>query len=381
MNETFRLGEFAGVRIGVNWSVLVIFALVFVGLALGRFPLMFPDETTTAYLVAGGIAAVVFFLSLLAHEMAHAIVAQREGMDVDGITLWMFGGVARIKGEADDPGAELRISGVGPLVSLVLGAVFFLLTFLGRQIGADGLALGVVNWLGIINIALGVFNLVPASPLDGGRILRALLWKRRGDRVSAAITASRAGKAFGFALVALGLVSIFMTPGLGGLWLALIGWFIATAAGAEEQHARIQRSLGDVRVSNVMSADPMTVPRGIAVEDVLEDYVLRSRYSAFPVVDDQGRPTGLVTLNRLKQVDRGDRADVAVEEVACSREDMTTAEPDTPLSDLLTKMQGCADGRVVVIEDGRVVGIVSPTDMTRTLERSGLRSDDDRQHI
>jgi Zn-dependent protease/predicted transcriptional regulator len=381
VNETFRIGEIAGVRVGVNWSVLVIFALVFVGLALGRFPLLYEDETLATYLVAGGVAAVAFFLSLLAHEVAHAIVAQREGVEVDGITLWMFGGVAKLKGEAADPRGELRISGVGPLVSLVLGGGFLLITFLGLQVGADGIALGVVNWLGIINVALAVFNLVPASPLDGGRILRALLWMRRGDRFSAAITASRAGKAFGFGLVALGLVTLVTTPGIGGLWFVLIGWFIATAASAEEQHARVQRSLGSLRVGDVMSADPMTVPRGIAVQDVLEDYVLRSRYSAFPLVDGQQRPAGLVTLNHLKRIDRADRAHVAVEEVACTREDMETADPQTPLTEVLTRMQGCADGRIVVIEDDRVVGIVSSTDLTRTLERADLRGDGGLQHI
>jgi Zn-dependent protease/CBS domain-containing protein len=381
VNETLRLGEFAGVRIGVNWSVLVIFVLVLVGLALGRFPLMYPDRSLATYLVAGGVAAVLFFLSLLAHEVAHALVARREGVGVDGITLWMFGGVARLKGEAADAGGELRISGVGPLVSAALGAAFWALAFVLGGLGADGLTVGVITWLGVINLALAVFNLVPAAPLDGGRILRALLWKRRGDRISAAITASRAGKVFGFALVGLGIVAIVTTPGLGGLWFALIGWFIATAAAAEEQHARVQRALGGLRVVDVMSPEPMTVPRGTAIEDVLEDYVLRSRYSAFPVVDAQGRPTGLVTLNRLKQIDRSDRAHVVVDEVACGPEDLVTTGPFTPLPELLTKMSGCADGRILVVDEGRLVGIVSPTDLTRHLERAEFRTQRADHHI
>ena len=384
MNETLRLGEFAGVRIGVNWSVLVIFVLVLLGIGFGYLPVEYPDRAAATYLLAGAITAVAFFLSLLAHELAHALVARGEGVDVEGITLWMFGGVAKLEGEAMDPRGDLRISAVGPLVSVVLGMVFYGITWLGVALGAEGVAIGVLNWLGFINIALAVFNLVPAAPLDGGRILRALLWKRRGDRFSASITASRAGKAFGFGLVALGLVTIIAIPQIplfNGLWIALLGWILATAAAAEEQHARIQRSLGDLRVADVMSVDPMTVPRGLAVQDVLEDYVLRSRYSAFPIVDGQGRPTGLVTLNHLKRVDREDRVHVAVEEVACSREEMTIAAPDTPLAELLTRMQGCAEGRVVVIEDDRIVGIVSATDMTRTLQLADLRSDSDRQHI
>lgn len=384
MNETLRLGELGGVRIGVNWSVLIVFVLVLTGIGFGYLPLQYPDRALGVYLAAGVVTAVAFFLSLLAHELAHAIVARGEGVEVDGITLWMFGGVARLKGEASDPRGDLRISAVGPLVSLTLGAVFYAAALVGVQLGAEGVTLGVVNWLGFINIALAIFNLVPAAPLDGGRILRALLWKRRGDRTSASITASRAGKAFGFGLVGLGLVAILAVPQVplfNGLWIALLGWILATAAGAEEQHARIQRSLGDLRVADVMSVDPMTVPRGLAVQDVLEDYVLRSRYSAFPVVDGQDRPTGLVTLNHLKRVDREDRVHVAVEEVACSFEDMATAGPDTPLPELLTRMQGCADGRVVVIENDRIVGIVSPTDMTRTLERADLQTEGDLRHI
>jgi Zn-dependent protease/predicted transcriptional regulator len=381
VNETFRLGEVAGVRIGVNWSVLVIFVLVFVGLALGRFPALYPDRTLGIYLVAGGVAAIVFFLSLLAHEVAHAVVARREDVEVDGITLWMFGGVARLKGEAGDAGGELRIAAVGPLVSLALGAGFWLVALFLAQLGVDGIPVGVVSWLGIINLALAVFNLVPAAPLDGGRILRALLWRRRGDRVSAAITASRAGKVFGLVLVALGIVAIVTTPGIGGLWLAMIGWFIATAAAAEEQQAQVQRALGGLRVADVMSPDPMSVPRGTAIEDVLEDYVLRSRYSAFPVVDGQGRPTGLVTLNRLKQIDRRERAHVPVEEIACSSEDLAITRSATPLAELLTQMSGCADGRVLVVDEGRLVGIVSPTDLTRTLERAELLPDHGHQHI
>jgi len=265
MHEHVRLGQIAGVTVGFNWSVLAIFALVTLGLALGQFPMVYPGRTTAAYAVAGLIAGAVFLLSLLAHEIAHAIVARRNGVDVEGITLWMLGGVARLQGEPSTPAAELRIAGAGPAVSLALAAGFALVGALLRAIGSEGLPLGVCMWLATINLVLAVFNLIPAAPLDGGRLLRAALWRLRGDRVSAAITASRAGRRFGWLLVALGLVQ-FLMVGVGGLWLMLLGWFITTAATAEEQQVELGGALAGVRVADVMSADPVAVPAGITVD-------------------------------------------------------------------------------------------------------------------
>jgi Zn-dependent protease/predicted transcriptional regulator len=381
MNETLRLGHIAGIRIGVNWSVLVIFTLILVGLAAGRFPLDYPGLDPVAYAVAGGVAAVVFFLSLLAHEMAHAIVARRNGIAVEGITLWLFGGVAKLLGEADDPAADLRIAGVGPLVSLVLGAGFAVLALAASGLGLEGLPVGVLGWLAVINVVLAVFNLVPAAPLDGGRILRALLWRRRGDRTSAAITAARAGRTFGFVLVGLGLLEIILVPGFAGLWFVLIGWFIVTAAGAEEQYARVQGALAGVRVGDVMTRDPVAVPPTLLVSDLLDDYIWRNRFSAFPVVDPYGHVHGLVTLNRLKEVPPERRGQLTVSDIACPLDEVPQATSEQYLLDLLIEMQGGEDGRALVMDAGRLVGIVSPRDVARMLELAQLRSSVDRSHV
>lgn len=381
MNETLRLGHIAGVRIGVNWTVLVIFTLVLVGLSAGRFPLTHPDEEPWAYAVAGGIAAVLFFLSLLAHELAHAVVATRNGIGVEGITLWLFGGVARLRDEAADPGTDLRVAGVGPLVSLLLGAGFAGLALLASGLGLEGLAIGVLGWLAVINVVLAVFNLVPASPLDGGRILRALLWRRRGDRTSAAVTAARAGRTFGLVLIGLGIAEIVFVPGFGGLWLVLLGWFVMTAAGAEEQHARLQHSLGGVRVGDVMTDDVVTVPGRLSVADLLDDYVWRHRFNSFPVVDEQGRPVGLVTLNRIKDVAVDQRALTAVERISYPLDDVPHVSPTQQLTDLLVQMGAGADRRVLVLDGERVVGIVSPVDVARSLELADLRAPSERSHL
>ena len=219
MSETFRLGHIFGVRVGVNWSVVVIFALITIGLAAGRFPLLYPDLAAGAYVTAGLVAGVVFFASLLAHEMAHAVVAKRNGVAVEAITLWLFGGVAKLKGEPTTPGADFRVAAIGPAVSLVLALVFALLGLLLDAVGAPELIVGVALWLGLINVVLAVFNLVPAAPLDGGRILRSLVWWRTGDRTRAAITAAHAGRVFGWFLIAVGVGTAGLGAGIGGLWL------------------------------------------------------------------------------------------------------------------------------------------------------------------
>lgn len=373
MEESLSLGRIAGVRVGINWSVLVIFALIAGSLALVLLPDLHPEASAATHWVAGVLTALVFLGSLLAHEVAHAVVAIRNGLDVEGITLWLFGGVAKLNSEARDPGAELRIAAIGPFVSVLLAGIFGAIATVAAAAAWPGVVVSVLGWLALINLVLAVFNLFPASPLDGGRILRAFLWWRRGDSTSAAITASNAGRVFGFVLIALGLVQFALTGALGGIWLILIGWFLTTAASAEGQHARVQGALEGLRVADIMTPDPTVVPRGLTIDRFIDELVFGHRYSTFPVVED-GRPVGLITLNRVKDVPRTERPMRRIEEVACPPEDVATASPDEPLVDVLPRMAGCADGRVVVVEGGRVVGILSPRDVARQLELSDLRS-------
>jgi Zn-dependent protease len=376
VNETFRLGRIAGIRVGVNLSVVVIVLIIAAGLALGRLPLVLPGRSGAAYAVAGLLAAAAFLASLLAHELAHAVTARRNGVEVEGITLWLLGGVARLKGEAPSPGADFRIAGVGPLTSFVLGGVFAVLAGLARAAGADGLLVAVLDYLAVINVVLAVFNLLPAAPLDGGRLLRAYLWKRRGDPSSAAVTAARAGRVFGFVLIALGFVQLVSGAGLGGLWLVLIGLFVVSAATAEEQQAQVTGRLGDLRVGEVMSGPAVTADPGTTVDRFLHDVVLVQRYSTYPLVDASGAFAGLVTLNRLRGVPADVRTTTLLSDIACSPEDATVTRPDEPLVSLLPRLAGCSDGRAVVMEGRQVAGVVSPSDVARTLQLAELRAPD-----
>jgi Zn-dependent protease/predicted transcriptional regulator len=373
MRETFRLGQIAGIRIGVNWSVLAIFALIAYGLAGQYLPAAFPGQPTAAYVIVGLAAAVVFVASLLAHEISHALVARRNGVQVEGITLWLFGGIARLSGQAPSPAAEVRLAGVGPLVSLLLGGLFIAITAIAAAAGVRGLPLAAVAWLGGVNIALAVFNVVPAAPLDGGRLLRALVWWRTGDRCKATVYAGRAGQVFGWLLVAYGIISLFALRNVGGLWLALIGWFLIGAATNESRQATAQAALSHIPAERVMSAPVVTVPASATVEDLLAGQLTDTRHSAFPVTDPSGRTVGLITRNQVGAVPAADRGHTTLAQAACPLEQVPSCRTAEPLSDVMERMHtGCGDGRALVFHDGDLVGIISAQDITRALQTSGL---------
>jgi len=367
MRASFRVGRVFGVPLAVHWSVLIIFALVAWNIAANLLPQAYPGHPFWAYLIAGLSAAVVFFLGLLAHEVSHAVIAKRHGLQVNKITLWLLGGVAELRGEPRTPGADLRIAGIGPLVSLLIGLVFGGVATALALSGQQGLVFGVIAWLAAINLLLAGFNVLPAAPLDGGRLLRAALWRWRGDRTWAAITAARVGRAFGVALIAVGVWQFVVGMGIGGLWLALIGWFLTTAAGVEERQARTGGALAGVRARDVMTEHPQTVAPDVSVADFVDRYLFAYRHPAYPLTEDD-RPVGMATLDRVRQVPDDRRHDMPLRQIACRPEELVLVSPEEPLPDLLPRLNGCADGRVLVVSDGRLVGIISPSDISRAVE-------------
>lgn len=370
MKETFTLGRIAGVRVSVNWSVIVIFWLVAVSLAQGRLPQAYPGHPTAAYWALGCVAAVVFFASLLAHELAHAVVARRNGVEVENMTLWMLGGVARLKSEARTPGAELRIAGVGPLTSAVIGIAFAVLAAWLAVLSVSGLIVEAVAWLAAINILLALFNSIPAAPLDGGRLLRAFLWKRTGDPMRAAVIAAAAGRGFGWLLVLYGFASMLTTGSLAALWTALIGGFMIAAATAEAQQAQLRGTLAGVTVRQVMTPDPVTVPGELTIEQFLAAaHFGHHRHTAFPVVTAEGAPVGLVTAARIDGTPPEERHTTTLADVMCPLDDVATASPDEPVSDVLPRLESSSESRVLVIRPagGALIGIVSHSDINRAI--------------
>ncbi|MEU2222882.1 site-2 protease family protein [Streptomyces sp. NPDC018347] len=368
MNETLSLGRIAGVRVGLHWSVLVIVALVTVVLARGEFPAAHPGHSAVRYWALALLTAVVFLVSLLAHELAHAVVARRNGVQVDGITLWMLGGAARLHSEAATPAAELRIAVVGPLTSLLAGGV---LAGVAAALGAlhtSGLVVEAVAWLSAINILLAVFNALPAAPLDGGRLLRAYLWHRTGDRLRATRGASAAGRALGWFMVLTGFAAVLFGHHLSGLWPALIGWFLIGAATAEARQAEARSVLGGVAVSRVMTPHPVTVAEtatlgGFLAEGPFGHY----RHSAFPVLAADGSVVGLLTVRRVEATPAQARASTTVGEVMRPLDEVVVAAPGEPVLDLLPRLEASPVRRAVVLDGGRLVGILTVADVTRAL--------------
>jgi Zn-dependent protease/CBS domain-containing protein len=371
MNENLSLGRIAGIHVGLNWSLLVVAALIAWSIATGILPAAAPGQTSAAYWTAGLVSAFVYLASLLAHELAHSIVATRRGVKVEGITLWLFGGVSRFSTESSSPGAQALITFVGPLTSLLLGALFLLVSIAVSGGANPGLVPASLAWLGYINILLGVFNLLPAFPLDGGRILQSLIWLRTGDRLRATRIAARIGMGFAFLFIAYGLITFFAAGGLiGGVWAVFLGWFLLSAARAEETGGLIRQALSGVRVADVMTPNPVQAPDDISIEEALHGYVLTSRHSTFPTHDAGGRLSGLLTMAALKNVAPDARTKTLVKDVMCPLDKVSTASPADPATNLLDVSDGCSEGRTLVVDNGRLVGIISPSDISRLMQRS-----------
>ena len=251
-----RLGTILGIPVRLDWSVVVIFGLISWSLSASVYPDLVDGYGTAEYWVAGVTTATLFFASLLADELSHSVVARRLGIGVRDITLWLFGGVSTIEGEAHTPRDEMKVAIAGPATSMAIALGAILLAAPLAAVGAPRLVTGCMLWLGSINVVLAIFNLVPAAPLDGGRVLHAWLWHRRGDRASAGVSAARAGRVFGWILVTAGVVEFGTTDSVGGIWFVLLGWFLISAARAEEARVRIARDLDTVRGTRRHDGEP-----------------------------------------------------------------------------------------------------------------------------
>ncbi len=368
MSDAIPLGRIAGFPVKVHWSVLVILWLFTWSLA-SALPDSVKGYSHAAYWLAGACGALVLLASLLAHELAHAVVARRAGVSVGSVTLWLFGGVTTLGGEAKTPKAAFRIAIAGPATSLALAAAFFGLAVGFETMRAAAIVVSVAKWLALINLLLGLFNLLPGAPLDGGRVLRAILWRRHGDSVRAAIGAARAGRVVAFILITLGLAE-FLAGGLvGGVWLAFIGWFIFAASREEETQVTTRQALAGLCVADAMTPQPHTAPGWLTVQDFIERYVLGDRHSAYPVADRDGSIVGLVTLTQLRNVAPNRRATTSVLDIALPLHSVPTATPREPLSALIERMAAAGHGsRALVIDGSGVVGIVTPSDLARLID-------------
>lgn len=364
--DLFSLGA---VRIAVDASWLFVFALVTASLAAGYLPARHPGYGALAYWGVGLLVALLFFASILAHELSHAWVSNHLGVRVQRITLFLFGGLAHLESEPRDPATDFKIAVAGPLMSLWLGLIFALFALAFGAGGAAPLATGALRYLAVVNLALALFNLLPGLPLDGGRVLRSVLWKRTGDFEAATGRASDWGGGIGGGIMALGLLEVLLGELLGGVWLMLIGMFIRGAAQASRSALAVERVLRGTMVRHLMIEQPVTVDAGALVADVVDDVFLRHGFGGYPVVEE-GRVVGLLSLAEVKQCPREERSRRTAASLMRPLSDAIRTTPAAPLGEALRQMREAGSTRLLVMEDGRLSGLVTQTGITRVL---GLR--------
>ena len=361
-----KLFKLLGFEVRVDWSWIIIAILIAWSLSTGLFPFHYKNLSTGTYWVMGIVGAVGLFLSIIAHEFCHSIVARNYGMRMKGITLFIFGGVAEMGDEPPHPKAEFMMAGAGPLSSILIALIFYAVFRVGKA-GFPGPINGVVGYLAWINGILAGFNLLPAFPLDGGRMLRAALWHWKDDLRWATRVSSNIGSAFGILLIVLGVLNILNGNFIGGMWWFLIGMFLRGAAQASYQQLVTRRALEGERVKRFMKPDPVTVAPSTSLDTLVEDYIYKYHYKMFPVVKDGNKLIGCVTTNQVRETPREAWTKKTVGESLqpCSEENVV--RPDDDAVKAMSVMRRSGNSRLMVAEGNHLVGVIALKDMLQFL--------------
>jgi Zn-dependent protease/predicted transcriptional regulator len=362
----WRVARIAGIELRIDSSWVVIALLVTYSMYL-RASVLYESLSTVGAVGLAILAALLFFGSVLVHELAHALVSQARGIRVQDITLFLFGGATRARVESRGPGDEFVIAAVGPLTSGILAGLFGVMNVLGRDALPEPLV-GTLGYLAWTNLLLAGFNLVPGFPLDGGRLLRSAIWQATGSLSRATRIASLAGQAVGWLLVAAGVASLLAGNLAGGIWFAFIGWFLVQAARSSYEELQLRDMLRGVEAEDVMAGDLLRIPPDLSLQDAVDDYFMRYDHGAFPV-EEQGRTIGLLTLRGVRRVPREQWPARRVREFMVPLGDQVVVAPDARMDQVMGKLQDGEAGRVLVVQDGEVVGIITPSDLTRWLRR------------
>ena len=360
--KAFDLFEILGIKVRADASWLVLVVLITWSLATGLFPSFYEGLSERAYWTMGIVATAGLFASLIVHELSHSVVALRYGLPIKGIRLFIFGGVAEMEEEPKSAETEIKIAIAGPIASFALSGGFYAIGRIAQGLGAAEAFLGVLYYLAFINCLLAGFNLVPAFPLDGGRVFRALLWRWKGDVQEATRLASASGEIFSFAMMLLGILNILGGNFVGGLWWFLIGMFLRDASKSSYVRMLSKKAFEGEPVRRFMTADPITVPPDTSLQALIEDYFFRHHHSLFPVCED-GRLLGYVTVKQVKEAPHKLRGFQSVGDIMVAAGPDVVIAPDTDALEALTKMQKAGNSRLLVVEGGHLVGLISLKDL------------------
>ena len=362
-----KLFRILGIQISLNYTWFIVFGLIAWSLASGYFPFHYPELSRSAHWAMGFLGAVFLFLSVLAHEITHSYIAKKEGMEVREITLFLFGGVSQLTKEPEDPLKELKVAIGGPISSLILALLFWIVSKFTSQAPHLLLFTGLLSYLAFINLSLAIFNLIPGFPLDGGRVLRALYWKKTGSLRKATQIAANSGKWVGIGIILLGLWFILKGNLIGGFWFVIIGIFLRSGAEGGFQQVMMKGALEGVKVKELMSQGVISVPPSLSIDRLVEDFFLAHRHITYPVTQGE-KILGLITLKRVKGVPRDQWRSKTVAEVMLPIQEEMKLDPEGEAVEALQRMIRSGEGRLPVVKEGKAVGMITRKDILNLLE-------------
>ncbi|OGP59881.1 MAG: peptidase M50 [Deltaproteobacteria bacterium RBG_13_52_11b] len=365
IGKRIRLFKLFGFEVGIDWSWIILAILIAWSLSVGLFPFRFKNLSAETYWLMGIVGALGLFFSIIFHEMCHSLVARKYGMTMKGITLFIFGGVAEMGEEPPSPKAEFMMAIAGPIASIAIGIVCYGIYFLGRQTGWAEPINGVVHYLAYINGLLAFFNLVPAFPLDGGRVLRSILWGWKKNLRWATRISSEIGSGFAILLIVLGAFQFLRGNFIGGMWWFLIGMFLRGAAKTSYQQLLLRKALEGEPVKRFMKTDPVTVTPSLSVAQLVEDYIYKYHYKMFPIVEDTDRLIGCVTTKQVKEIPPEEWNQRKVGEIAAQCSSENTISPQVDAMKALSIMSKTGASRLMVTEGSRLVGVIALKDLLK----------------
>jgi Zn-dependent protease/CBS domain-containing protein len=363
---SLNIGKILGIKIKIHYTWLIIFFLISWSLATGYIPLQFPGLSDVIYWIIGIISAISLFVSVLVHELAHSYVALKQGIEVPNITLFLFGGVSQIAEEPESPNNEAKMALVGPLSSFAISALFVLLWFVAVSLDLGPFIIAPFSYIAIINALLGGFNFLPAFPLDGGRVLRAGLWKWKNNLIAATKISIKITEVIAYIMIGAGFIMILLFSLFTGLWIVFIGWFLKNGSEASLKQTLISQALSDVKVKELMNSQVVTISSTATIADAFEQYFANYTHSGFPVIKNE-KIQGIITFGDFKNLTKEKRQTTLVRDVMTPREKLILVSPDEPAVEAMLKLSKNNIGRLPVLKGDKLVGIITRSDLMKAI--------------